>query len=101
MQAGGVAPLKIVKHQHQRAALRGKGFDQREHHMAEARPGINGKRIRREARFALKQQPQFRHKTDSERLVALQGAREADFPLRHVVCGQPQQVQRQGAKRGT
>jgi hypothetical protein len=26
LQAGGVAPLKIVQHQHQRAALRGKGF---------------------------------------------------------------------------
>ena len=101
VQAGGVAPLEIVEHQHQRAALRGKGFYQRQHHMAEARPGIYGKRIGREARLALKQQAQLGHEADGQRLVPLQGARQADFPLRHLVCGQPQQVQRQGAERGT
>ena len=100
LQAGGVAPLKIVQHQHQRAALRGKGFHQRQHHMAEARPGINGKRIRREARLALKQQAQLGHQADGQFFIAFQGAREADFPLRHLVCRQPQQVQRQGAERG-
>ena len=100
MQAGGVAPLEIVEHQHQRAALRGKGFHQRQHHMAEARPGINGKRIRREARLALKQQAQLGHEAHGQRLVSFQGARKTDFPFRHLVCWQAQQVQGQGAECG-
>ena len=99
LQAGGVAPLQIVKQQDQRTALRGKGFNQRQHHMAEAGPGINGKCICREARFTLQQQPQLGHQAYGQLFISFQGAREADFPLRHLFRRQPEQVQRQGAKR--
>ncbi|SAI96630.1 Uncharacterised protein [Enterobacter cloacae] len=55
LQAGGVDPLHIIQQQHQRRALGGEGFHQRQHHMAEARPRVDGKGIRRETRFVLKE----------------------------------------------
>ena len=78
LQAGGVAPLQIVKQQDQRTALRGKGFNQRQHHMAEAGTGINGKCICREARFTLQQQPQLGHRLTASSSYP-SGARESGF----------------------
>ncbi len=64
LQAGGVNPVDIVQQQHQRAARAGEGFHQRQHHVAEARPGVDGEGIAGEARLVIQQQPQLRHQAD-------------------------------------
>ena len=98
LQAGGVDPVDIIQQQHQRAARAGEGFHQRQHHMAEARPGVKGEAVAGEARLVLQQQPQLRHQADGQLVIPLQLPRQVDLPLRHLRCRQSQQVQHQGAK---
>ncbi len=64
LQAGGVDPVDVVQQQHQRAARAGEGFHQRQHHMAETRPGVDGESVAGKARLVIQQQPQLRHQAD-------------------------------------